>query len=420
MTNSVRSNSISTWLADPFRSTVDSTREVFKPTGKVLPWFIPAAIGIGLLVLTAVGWATNPRQFYFSYLVGWTFCLSIALGALFFLLINHLTRARWSIVLRRIPEALTWSFPVLAVLSVPILIGMHDLYHWTHVEVYDPADSHYDPILAGKRDYLNTPFFLVRLAVYFVAWTAISYRLYALSVRQDVDGDVNTGFKMRKVSAVGLAITAVTTSFASFDILMSLDPHWFSTIFGVYFFAASFWVAHAMIALIAILLQRRRGLRGIISPEHYHDLGKMMFGFTVFWAYIAFSQYMLIWYGNLPEETIWYRHRLQHGWEAHSAALLIAHFVIPFWVLLPRRAKRSVPVMSIMAVWFLVMNWFDFHWIAMPVLHPDQAGFHWMDFSAWLGLFGVFLGLVLFRLSRHSLVPQNDPNLAKSLKFANM
>ncbi len=420
MANTVRSSSFSTWIADPLRPTFEDARDAFKPTGRVMPWYLPAAIGVGLLVLTAVGWATNPKQFYFSYIVGWSFCLSIAIGALFFLLINHLTRSRWSVVIRRIPEALIWSFPLLALLSIPILIGMHDLFHWTHADLYDPADSHYDPVLAGKRGYLNTPFFLVRLGVYFVAWTAISYRLYALSVRQDVEGSGNSNARMRRVSAVGLVITAVTTSFASFDVLMSLDPHWFSTIFGVYFFAASFWVAHAVIALIAILIQRSRGLRGIISPEHYHDLGKMMFGFTVFWAYIAFSQYMLIWYGNLPEETVWYRHRLEHGWEVHSAALLIAHFVIPFWVLLPRGAKRTIPVMAFMAVWFLVMNWFDFHWIAMPVLHPEQAGFHWLDFTSWLGLSGVFFGLVLFRLSRHSLVPQNDPDLEKSLHFTNL
>jgi hypothetical protein len=384
-----------------------------------MPWYLPAALGIAMLVLSAVGWATDARQFYFSYLVGWAFCLSIAIGALFFVLINHLTRSRWSVVLRRIPEALIWSFPLLALLSIPILIGMHDLFHWTHAELYDPTDSHFDPVLAGKRGYLNTPFFLVRVVIYFVAWSAISYRLYALSVRQDVEGAGRSNARMRKVSAAGLVITAVTTAFASFDFLMSLDPHWFSTIFGVYFFAASFWVAHAVIALLAILIQRNRGLRGIISPERYHDLGKMMFGFTVFWAYIAFSQYMLIWYGNLPEETVWYRHRLEHGWEVHSAALLVAHFIIPFWVLLPRGAKRTVPVMAVMGVWFLVMNWFDLHWIAMPVLHPEHAGFHWLDFTCWLGLSGIFFSLVLFRLSRHSLVPQNDPNLAKSLHFTN-
>lgn len=420
MSNSVKTNSLSLWILDPLRPTAQYAREAFRPEGKVMAWFIPAGIGVALLVVSGVGWATNAKQFYFSYLVGWTFCLSLALGSLFFVLIHHLTKAKWSIVVRRIPEALIWSFPLLAVLAIPILIGMHDLFHWTHHEIYDPASPQYDPILAGKHGYLNTTFFITRLVVYFTLWTFIAHRLYTVSLRQDVDDDVSAGARLRKVSAVGLVLTAVTTAFASYDILMSLDPHWFSTIFGVYFFAASFLTAHALIVLIVITIQRNRGLRGVITKEHFHDLGKMMFGFTVFWAYIAFSQYMLIWYGNLPEETLWYRHRLEHGWEYHSAALLVAHFIIPFWVLLPRAAKRAVPVMSFMAVWFLVMNWFDFHWIAMPVLHGDHAGFHWLDFTCWLGLFGVFLAFVMYRLGRHSLVPQNDPHLEKSLNFTNI
>ncbi len=419
MPNAVERNSLSAWLLDPLRPTQQYAREEFSPTGRVMSWYIPTGIGLAFLVLSVVGWATNARQFYFSYVVAWSSCLSIAVGALFFVLIQHLTRAQWSVVVRRIAEALIWSFPVLAVLAIPIVIGMHDLYHWTHEELYDPASPQYDPLLAGKRGYLNTPFFLIRLVGYFVVWTYISHRLYTLSVRQDVKPDPGTSAALRRVSAGGLVLTAVTIAFASYDILMSLDPHWFSTIFGVYFFSASFWVAHAVIALLAILLQRSRGLRGIVNPEHYHDLGKMMFGFTVFWAYIAFSQYMLIWYGNLPEETLWYRHRLAHGWEVHSAALLIAHFVIPFWVLLPRVAKRAVPVMSIMAIWFLIVNWFDFHWIAMPVLHAEHAGFHWLDFACWIGLTGVFTGFVFYRLSRHSLVAQNDPYLARSLNFTN-
>jgi hypothetical protein len=274
-------------------------------------------------------------------------------------------------------------------------------------------------VLAAKSGYLNVPFFFIRIGVYFAIWCVISYKLYTLSVRQDVQADASIPAQQRKVSAVGLALTALTTAFASYDLLMSLDPHWFSTIFGVYFFGASFWTAHAFIALVVILIQRARGLTNVVTSEHYHDLGKMMFGFTVFWAYIAFSQYMLIWYGNLPEETVWYRHRLEHGWQVHSAVLLFGHFVIPFWILLGRAAKRSVPIMFTMAVWFMLMNWFDIHWIAMPVLRPENPGISWLDVTCWLGLFGLFGGVLVFRLARHSLIPQNDPLLAKSVAFEN-
>ena len=263
-------------------------------------------------------------------------------------------------------------------------------------------------------------FSLGSLLFYFVVWcTLVSYRLYSLSVREDLTGGHDIKVKQRRVSAIGLPLTALTTAFGSYDFLMSVDPHWFSTIFGVYFFAASFWTVHALIALIAILLQRGEGLKKIVTAEHYQDLGKMMFGFTVFWAYIAFSQYMLIWYGNLPEETIWYRHRLEHGWAAHSAVLLIAHFIIPFWVLVSRGAKRKKAILAVMAVWFLVMNWFDMHWLVMPVHSGDHASIHWLSLSCWLGLFGVVFGSVMFRLRRHSLVPQNDPYLSSSIAFTN-
>ena len=409
-----------TWLIDPFAPTEASARPDYRPSrGASMLWIIPTMIGIALLAVSFVGWSIDPSQFYFSYLVGWTFCLSIAVGALFFVLIQHLTKARWSVVVRRISEALAWSFPLLAVLSIPIFFGMHDIYHWTHENLYDPADSHYDPILAGKRAYLNTPFFLIRVVGYFVVWCVLAYKLYSLSVQQDLNADPGIPARQRKISAIGLPLMAVTTAFASYDLVMSADPHWFSTMFGVYFFAASFWTVHALIALIAILLQRSVGLQTIVTKEHYQDLGKLMFGFTVFWAYIAFSQYMLIWYGNLPEETIWYRHRLSHGWEAHSAVLLLAHFIIPFFVLASRGAKRAKPILAFMAIWFLVMNWFDIHWLLMPVHSADHASIHWLSLSCWLGLFGLMFGFVMYRLRRHALVPQNDPFLPASIAFTN-
>ena len=201
------------------------------------------------------------------------------------------------------------------------------------------------------------------------------------------------------------------------------------------------------------LLQKRGGmLEGVVTTEHYHDLGKLLFGMTVFWAYIAFSQYMLIWYGGIPEETVWYRHRLEHGWEYHSAVLLIAHFILPFIILLPRGNKRFLPLLTFMSVWMLIMHWFDLHWITMPVYDMlaaagdhassavehataavadhggtgdhgaakhDYAGFHWLDFTSWIGLFGIYFGLFMYRFSRHSLVPSNDPHLKESLKFTN-
>ncbi len=419
MADTVKRSSLATALLDPLGPTAAQAEGPFKFTASRAAWLIPGGLGIALLVLSAVGWVVAPKQFYFAYLVGWVFCLTLALGGLFFQFIHHLPKAYWVVAVRRIPEALVWIFPLLAVLFIPILLGMHDLFHWTHEDLYDPADPHYDEVLAGKRAYLNTPFFLIRLAFYFVVWTYLAYRLYTLSVRQDVDPEPQIPALQRRVSAWGLPLTAVTTAFASYDLLMSLDPHWFSTIFGVYFFSGSMVAVLSMIALTAIVLQRGGMLRYVVTAEHYQDLGKLMFGFVVFWAYIAFSQYMLIWYGNIPEETIWYRHRLEGAWYYHSAALLFLHFVLPFLILLPRAPKRSIPVMSVMAVWLLIIHWFDLHWIAMPVLRLEHAGFHWLDFTCWLGLFLVCVGTFVWRLSRHPLVPQREPRLARSLRFEN-
>lgn len=401
-------------LIDPFAPTRDRASEEFRFRGDWRAWGIPLLVGGIGLVFSLVGWAVDPHQFYFSYLIGWVFCLSLAIGALFFVQIQHLTKARWSVVVRRIGESMLWAFPLLAVLSIPILIGMHDLFHWTHADVVEQ-----DPVLAGKSAYLNVPFFLIRLAFYFLMWSIVGYKLYRLSLEQGRTGDPDIPARQRKVSAWGLAVTSVTTAFASYDLLMSLDPHWYSTIFGVYFFAGSFMAIHASIALVAMALLGMNNLRNIVTREHLQDLGKMTFGFVVFWAYIAFSQYMLIWYGNIPEETIWYRHRLEHGWEVHSAILLIAHFIIPFLVLLPRSTKRSIPILSFMCVWLLVMHWFDFHWLAMPVLHPDEAGVHLLDVVSLIGLLGIFVGSAMYRLTRHSLVPERAPYLAESLRFEN-
>jgi hypothetical protein len=257
------------------------------------------------------------------------------------------------------------------------------------------------------------------MVLYFACWTLVSYRLYTFSVRQDVDPDPSIMAKLRSTSAWGLPLTAVTLAFASYDILMSLDPHWFSTIFGVYFFAGGILSAVAVITLLALLLQQMGGqLEGVITAEHYQDLGKYLFGFVVFWAYIAFSQYMLYWYGGIPEETVWFQHRLQNGWQWHSAALVIFHFAVPFLVLLPRATKRASLVLGVMTVWLIGMHWFDLHWVALPVLR-GSGGFHWLDFTCWLGLTGIFGGILMYRLSRHPLVPQRHPYLGESLRFEN-
>ena len=418
MSNTLKKSNPLVWLLDPLQSTSDQASEAYRFSGTASSWLLPAGIGLAALVMTLVSWVTDPKQFYISYLIGWTFCVSLALGGLFFVLIQHLTQAYWSVVIRRISEVLIWSFPMLFVLAIPLYFGMHDLYHWTHHELFDPADPAYDSIIAGKEGYLNVPFFIARIVAYFAIWSYFAYKLYTRSIGQDVAPDPSIPSKMRKTSAVGLVLTAITTAFAGFDILMTLDPHWFSTIFGVYFFGGAFLNIMCFTVLIAMLLRRKGMLKDVISTEHYQDLGKFMFGFIVFWAYISYSQYMLIWYANIPEETAFYRHRFEHGWGAYSAFLLVAHFIIPFFALISRGAKRTLPVLGFMAGWLLVMHWFDYFWVAMPTA-TDHASIHLVNITAFIGLFGLLIASVMYRLSRHSLVPQNDPQLARSISFTN-
>jgi hypothetical protein len=418
MSNTLKKSNPLVWLLDPLQPTADRSSDAYRFTGSATTWLLPAGIGIAALVMTLVSWVTDPEQFYISYLVGWTFCVSLALGGLFFVLIQHLTQAYWSVVIRRISEVLIWSFPMLFLLSIPLFFGMHDLYHWTHLELYDPSSASYDSILAGKQSYLNVPFFVGRIVAYFVIWSYLAYRLYTGSVRQDVDPDPSIPAKMRKISAVGLLLTSITTAFAGFDILMTLDPHWFSTIFGVYFFGGAFLNVMTFMVLVALLLRRNGMLKDAITTEHYQDLGKFIFGFIVFWAYISYSQYMLIWYANIPEETAFYRHRFEHGWGTFSAILLVGHFIIPFFALISRPAKRTLPVLGFMSVWILCMHWFDFIWVALPTA-TEHASLHLVNFTATIGLFGILFASVMYRLSRHSLVPENDPQLEKSLNFTN-
>lgn len=423
MDSTLRSSALSTWLLDPVAPTAEATGEAtFRFSSPSRAWLAPLVFGAVLLVLSVVGWVTDPKQFYFSYLVAWLFCLSISVGALFFVMVHHIVRAHWMVVLRRVAEAMMMSLPVLGLLGLPILLGIHDLFHWSHAELYEVGGPHYDPILAGKQVYLNTPFFIVRYVLYFAVWTLLATKLYRLSLRQDLDPAHEIPPKQRWWSALGIPVYAITVSFAAYDFLMSLDPHWFSTIFGVYFFAGAYWVAFAFLTFALLWLQRGGAFGETVSTNHYHDLGKWMFAFTVFWAYIAFSQYMLIWYANLKEETVWFTHRMQHGWQYHSAMLLVLHFIVPFLILLSQMAKKSRALLAIMTVWFFVMQWFDLHWLVQPVRttvelaeggHPST--FHWLDLTTWLGLFGVFIALFLYRIARHPLVPVNDPRLARSI-----
>lgn len=450
------------YFLDPVAAEGDRVPQRYRFTGDQRWWMAPLGIGLLLLVAGLVVGITDTPRMLFAYLIAWVFCVSISLGALFFVMIQHITKARWSTTIRRIPEALAASFPLLALAGIPVLLGMHDLYHWTHHELIDPASPEFDRLIAGKAAYLNIPFFIGRYVLFFAAWTWLGSRLWSISVRNDTNPSPENTLKLRKISAYGIPIAAVTTAFAGFDWLMSTDPHWFSTMFGVYFFAGGWLGALCLVTFIALLF-KKAGMLQSVTVEHTQDMGKFMFAFVVFWTYIAFSQYMLYWYANLPEETVWFHKRFTTGWETVSWALLIFHFVLPFLILLPRATKRIAPALATMAVWLLVMHWVDLWWITMPSMHvaaetghaavtsgagdllaslqamPAEAvqeavhgpaegmGLHvvephlpLVEMAVWLGLFALYIGATFVRLGRHALTPYGDPYFADSLRFENV
>lgn len=370
-----------------------------------------AALGVVASLLAAFA---DPHRFAFSYLTSFVWFITIGLGGLFFVLIQHLTRAAWSVAPRRQAEWLSGLLPLGAVLFIPIVFFAHELWeHWMG------AAALVDPILQKKSGYLNPTFFYIRAAFFFAAWTGLVLLFNRASRRQDENGDPNLTVKMQSWSAPATLIFALTLTFAAFDWLMSLDPHWYSTIFGVYVFAGSVTSSLALIALLTIGLQRAGLLHKVSTIEHRHDLGKLLFGFTIFWAYIAFSQFFLIWYANIPEETIFFVHRWTDGWKSISLVLLFGHFWLPFAVLLSRHAKRSMLVLGLAAAWHLVMHWVDIFWIVMPS-YDHHGHVSWIDLAAWLGTIGIIALWLAVRASRDPLYPLKDPRLAEAMQVVNL
>lgn len=400
-------------MKQPFAVVMDSQRVPAPLYGKVRA--ILAAVAALGLAGSAAGYFADHRQFAFSWLVALAWAVTISLGALFFLMIGHLTGAAWSVAARRIQENLAAAVPAGAVLFLPVAFSLHELYEWTHAEAVAQ-----DAVLQGKAAWLNEPFFLVRAAVYFGLWSLFALRLRSLSVRQDeAGGSLALAKASARLSAPGVILAMITVALASFDWLMSLEPHWYSTIFGVYVYAGGALASMGALALILAALRSAGILRGAVTMAHYHDIAKWIFALTVFWAYIAFSQYLLIWYANLPEETFWFRDRLTGFWRGVAAVLLVGHFAGPLLLLISRGAKRRLGIVAGASAWILLMHYVDLYWIAMPVLHREGARPHWLDLAAFLAVAGCF-GLAFWsRMKRDAAAPVGDLRFTASLEHAN-
>jgi hypothetical protein len=375
---------------------------------------IAAVIALVGAVICGVMGPSNPKQFFFSWLVSFLFFLSLALGALFFVLIQYAAQGGWGIVLRRIGETVFATLPVMAALFVPVLLGLHDLYEWSHAEAVQN-----DALLQWKSPFLNVPFFLTRAAIYFLLWSVIAVMYYRGSSRQDAAGNHAVAARLRRLAGPALIVLALTQTLASIDWIMSLTPHWYSTMFGVYFFAGSFVGFIALLSVVSVALRRAGLLDTVINAEHLHDVGKFLFAFTAFWAYIAFSQFFLMWYGNLPEETIWFKVRMDGSWMKVSILLLAGHFVAPFFYLMGRDVKRNGTTLALGGLWLLAMHFVDLYWQVMPTFHPEGISPSILDIAALMTVGGCFVGAAAWLLRRQALVPLRDPRIDESLAFEN-
>jgi hypothetical protein len=403
-------------------------------------------IGLGLTVLVgALAGAGGFERFFRSYLVAFVVVTSIALGGLFFTMIQHLTRAGWSVVVRRLAEGVASNLTWIWILFIPILLaalfGWTHMYHWLHPEG--------DEVLIHKAPYFFWPlsyeshipaFWMARAVIIFAVWAMLARFFVNTSIAQDASGDVNLTHRLQWYAPLGILAYAITQTLASFDWLMSLEPHWFSTIYGVYFFAASATGFFSLFVIAAYLL-RRSGRLEVITHDHFQDMGKFLFAFgVVFWAYIAYSQYMLLWYANIPETSGWVITRHLGGWAGLSLFLLVGHFAGPFVILISRHTKRAVGALSIVAGWMLFMHFIDVYWLAVPTIPAEilatarsmdevraavtsadiNYGWHILDFMCVISLMALLVAGTAWKLSRCSLVPVQDPRLPESLAFENM
>lgn len=375
-----------------------------------------ALLGIGISAAAAF---TDSKRFAFSYLTAFVWLITIGLGALFFILIQHLTRAGWSVAARRHMEWVSGILLFVVLLGLPVAFKAHDIYHEWMGE-----HAKHDELLHKKAAYLNPQFFYIRAAIFVGVWALLSWWFRKTSKAQDSSGNKSLTLSMQKWSAPSILLFALSLTFAAFDWIMSLNPHWYSTIFGVYVFAGSVTSSLSVLALITIFIQKRGWLTRVSTVEHQHDIGKLLFGFVVFWTYIGFSQFFLIWYANIPEETIFFKARWHGVWKEISLLLFFGHFVIPFIALLSRTAKRSKTILGAVALWMLFMHWIDMYWLVMPTFshgsHTSHFHFSWVDLAALAGPAGCLIGWIGLQMAKGPLYPLADPRLSETVRVENL
>lgn len=387
------------------------------------PMFIAAGmvclmLSIALSYFAGEDAAEGFQIFSRSYLANYMFCLSICLGALFFVMVQHLVRAGWSASIRRLAELFAFTIPWWALMFVPVLVmviftDFGGLYPWNQ-----GAGTGLGELVEKKLDYLNSFWFTIRVLVYFGVWIFCARFFFNMSRRQDENGDGALTLASQKYAGPMIMLFALSVNFGAFDIMMSTDPAWFSTIYGVYLFAAGMLSFFATMILTCYLLQKSGRVEKLINTEHFHDMSKFQFGFIVFWGYIAFSQFLLYWYGNIPEETTWYKHRMEHGWQYIGLLLIGLHFALPFLGTMSRHMRRKKAVMAFWAVFILLVHWMDMLFLIMPYDDtPVSATMIAGHLICCIGMVLLFVALFLFRVGETPLVAVKDPWLPDSLAY---
>jgi len=368
---------------------------------------ITGAVG---LVASLLGLWLSPQYFYRAWLVGWVFWVGVTLGCLAISLLHHLTRGAWGLVIRRVLEAASRTLPLLLILALPIVFGLKDLYEWAR-----PEAVRADALLQAKAAYLNVPFFLTRLVLYFLIWGGVAFLMSWLSRRQDLRPDPGLNRRMQLIAGPALAAYCLAVTFAAVDWLMSLQPRWFSTIYGVYLMGSQGLAALAFLITFGLWLSRREPMSRVLQPRHFHDWGKLFFAFVMLWAYFSFSQFLIIWAGNLPEEISFYLPRMRGAWGGLFLAIVLFHFLLPFLLLLSRDLKRNARRLVVVAVMMLLIRWLELVWQVEPAFHDHNAGFYWLYLVAPLTIGGFWFAWFLRELKSRPLLPINHPDLPEAI-----
>jgi len=382
------------------------------PQGFLNTAYILLVIG---LVAGIIAYFVDPQRASYSYLTSFMFLVSLGAGSLFLVALEYLAGAVWSTPFRRVSEFFSGVIPYLLILVVPLFFFLHDIFQWTNARVVKD-----DPVLLSKDAYLNIPFFVVRNLIIIVIWIIFYFIITGLSRKQDETGEQSLTTRNIKLSAAYIVIFSATITLSGIDWMMSIEPHWYSTIFGVYYFSGTVLCALAALTYAVVILREKGYLFPDLKDDHYYSLGTLMFAFTAFWGYIAFSQYMLIWYGNLPEEISWFIHRWEGGWIYASIFLIIGRFFVPFFGLLSYQAKTNAKRLKFMSIWILVTHYFDLYWMIMPGMSETGRpySFSWMDLVYPIALVGFVMLLFRIMTVKYNIVPVKDPKLQRGLDFS--